>query len=33
MERKDLLKANGQIFKIQGMALNEKASRKLKLSL
>ena len=31
MERKDLLKANGQIFKIQGAALNEKASRGVKV--
>ncbi|MDA9689432.1 malate dehydrogenase [Betaproteobacteria bacterium] len=31
MERKDLLKANGQIFKIQGVALNEKASRNVKV--
>ena len=31
MERKDLLQANGQIFKIQGVALNEKASRKVKV--
>ncbi len=31
MERKDLLKANGEIFKIQGIALNEKASREVKV--
>ena len=31
MERKDLLQANGQIFKTQGVALNEKASRKVKV--
>ena len=31
MERKDLLQANGQIFKTQGFALNEKASRKVKV--
>ena len=31
MERKDLLQANGQIFKTQGIALNEKASRKVKV--
>ena len=31
MERKDLLQANGQIFKTQGVALNEKASRKVKI--
>ncbi len=31
MERKDLLQANGQIFKIQGVALNEKASRDVKV--
>ena len=30
MERKDLLLENGQIFKIQGSALNEKASRTVK---
>ena len=33
MERKDLLQANGQIFKTQGVALNEKALGKLKLLL
>ena len=31
MERKDLLQANGQIFKTQGFALNEKASRNVKV--
>ena len=31
MERKDLLKENGQIFKNQGIALNEKASRDVKV--
>ena len=31
MERKDLLQANGQIFKTQGVALNERASRNVKV--
>lgn len=32
MERKDLLKANAGIFKAQGKALNDHASRNVKVS-
>ncbi len=31
MERRDLLEANGGIFKVQGQALNERASRQVKV--
>jgi malate dehydrogenase len=31
MERKDLLKKNAEIFKVQGKALNDYASRKVKV--
>jgi malate/lactate dehydrogenase len=33
MERKDLLSQNGQIFKVQGQAINQYASRHVKVKI